>query len=358
MGTTVYLSTGRGVVALKEEANGTDWKIEERHFLPDWEITELHVDSQNRIIAATRGDGVWFQEDTSGRGRTGGWVKPGSGRLGPSKVHCLAFDPVDPDTIYAGTEPIGIWVTHDRGKNWEQLEGVWKVPAIPSVTYPVPTVEAHVRDITIDPNNRDVIYAALQVGFMIKSSDRGKTWKLLDKGIDPDVHTLVIRPDDTKRIYAATGGHGFREGQTNGRALYASEDAGETWKALATDFYQEYSVSLAMHPANANLLLTTVANNHPPWKGATGAEAKVIISKDGGKSWTEAKGVPAEIGPEFPGSIVFDPAKPNDAYLCTHKGSMFRSRDAGENWERMPVDLASAIELIDVGLGDMKVVHS
>jgi len=357
MGTVIYASTGRGVVAIKEDANGVDWKIEERYFVPDWEITELNVDSSNLLIAATRGDGVWFQADTTGKGRTGGWVKPSTGRLGPGKVHCIAIDPVDPNTIYAGTEPIGIWVTHDRGKTWDQLDGVWKVPSVAEVTYPVPTVEPHVRDITIDPTNRDIIYAALQVGYMLKSTDRGKTWKLLNGGVDPDVHTVVIRPDNTKRIYVATGGHGNRLGQTNGKALYATEDGGETWTPLATEFHQEYSVPLVMHATNPNILLTAVAVSHPPWRTPAGADAKVIRSTDGGKTWREAKKVPAEIGPEFPGAFAFDPAKPDDAYMCTHKGSLLRSRDAGETWERVPLDLAKAIELIDVGLGDLKIVH-
>ena len=71
MGKTIYASTGRGVVPINEDANG-NWSIGERTFMPDWEITELCVDGANRLIAATRGDGIWVQADTTGKGRTGG----------------------------------------------------------------------------------------------------------------------------------------------------------------------------------------------------------------------------------------------------------------------------------------------
>ena len=35
------------------------------------------------------------------------------------------------------------------------------------------------------------------------------------------------------------------------------------------------------------------------------------------------------------GALAFDPLNPDDAYLCTHKGNLFRSRDAGETREAL-----------------------
>ena len=56
------------------------------------------------------------------------------------------------------------------------------------------TVEPHVREIAVDPKDSKKIYVALQVGYILKSRDGGASWKLLDKGLDADVHTIVATP--------------------------------------------------------------------------------------------------------------------------------------------------------------------
>jgi photosystem II stability/assembly factor-like uncharacterized protein len=65
-----------------------------------------------------------------------------------------------------------------------------------------------------------------------------------------------------------------------------------------------------------------------------------------------------EVGPEFPGAISFDPANPDDVYICTHKGSLLRSRNGGGDWERVPVDLAKFGGLAERGLSDIKIFHT
>jgi photosystem II stability/assembly factor-like uncharacterized protein len=200
-----------------------------------------------------------------------------------------------------------------------------------------------VRDIVIDPTNRDVIYAAFQVGYLAKSTDRGKTWTLQDKGIDADVHTIIVRPQDPKRLYAATGGHGRRQGVTTGKALYASADGGLSWMPMANDFEQEYAVPMAMHPNDSNVLVSAIASGPPPeWRRPSGAEARLIESHDGGKSWTVMEGAPKEIGVEFPRAITFDPAEPDQLYICTDRGKLFRSGNGGKDWSLIPADLSKA----------------
>src|SRR5581483_6018592 len=156
----------------------------------------------NRVIAGTRGDGVWVSEDF---GQS--WKKPSYGRPGPGKVRSVTIDPKKPNRLYAGTEPIDVFVSDDLGQNWERLVSIWDIPQVASITYPVAVVEPHVRFIAIDPAATDTVYAALQVGSIAKTSNGGSTWKLQDRDVDCDVHTIVIDPQDTKNIFVATGGH-------------------------------------------------------------------------------------------------------------------------------------------------------
>ena len=167
MASILYLGTDEGVVTLKSE-DGRSWKIE-HHGLKDWEVPEVAVSpsAPNKVFAGTRGDGVWLSEDF---GAT--WSKPCYGKRGPGKVRCLAIDPQDADTLYAGTEPIDVFISRDGAKSWKQLDSIWNIPWVSTITYPVATVEPHVRDITIDPKDPKTMYVALQVGYMLKTPGR------------------------------------------------------------------------------------------------------------------------------------------------------------------------------------------
>ena len=201
MTSILYLGTEHGVMTLRNEGEGS-WKVE-NHGLKEWSISEVAAlpSAPNRVLAGTRGDGVWFSEDF---GKS--WSKPCYGKRGPGKVRCIALDPRDSTLTYAGTEPIDLFVSDNLGKSWERLGSVREVPWVETVDYPVKTVEPHVRDITVDPNNSKTIYIALQVGYMLKSTDGGQSWKLLDKGFDADVHTIVINPANSANLFIATGG--------------------------------------------------------------------------------------------------------------------------------------------------------
>jgi photosystem II stability/assembly factor-like uncharacterized protein len=73
---------------------------------------------------------------------------------------------------------------------------------------------------------------ALQVGYMVRTDDGGKSWDLIDNGLDADVHTIVTDPSSFERLTIATGGHDCRAGRAPGRALYASQDGGQSWETL------------------------------------------------------------------------------------------------------------------------------
>src|SRR5258706_6637862 len=342
MASIIYLATDEGVATLKSQ-DGRDWSLESQG-LGDWEIPKIAASSSrpNVVFAGTRGDGVWASEDF---GKS--WKKRCSGKRGRGKGRSVTIDPHDADTVWAGTEPIDIFVSRDGTKSWERLDSVWSIPYVASVDYPVSSVEPHVRDITIDPKNAKTIYAALQVGYMLKSVDGGKSWKLLDKGVDADVHTIVIDPKNTQALYVATGGHDFRKGTAPGRALYQSRDGGESWSPTAMDFPFEYSVPLVMNPENPSVLYSALANGQPgQWrKRQSGAESLMIRSKDGGKSWQQLDGKIAAIKKDFPEAIALDPSDPNRVYAALRGGEIYASRDGGDQWDKLNVKVGSVSDM-------------
>jgi photosystem II stability/assembly factor-like uncharacterized protein len=166
------------------------------------------------------------------------------------------------------------------------------------------------------------------------------------------VHTIVINPQNTDTIYIATGGHDCRLGRTKGRALYVSRDAGENWAPMAAEFSQEYSVPLAMHPKDPDVLFSTLAHGQPSqWRRATGAESVVVRSKDGGKSWHKLNGQLSDTSRQFAEAIVIDEANPDRIYAALRTGELYGSQDGGDSWSRLNVTSPAAVS-------DMKCVSA
>jgi hypothetical protein len=336
MATIVYAGTEHGIATVKDQGNGS-WTVES-HGLDSWEVPSLATrnDRPNRVIAGTRGDGVWVSEDFGAS-----WRKPSYGKPGPGKVRSVTIDPKNPERLYAGCEPIDVFVSNDLAQTWERLASIWDVPEVPSITYPVAVVEPHVRFIAIDPTAPQTVYAALQVGSIAKTTNGGSTWKLLDKDVDCDVHTIVIDPSNTNNVFVATGGHDSRLGKVKGKALYKSADGGESWSPMANDFMQEYSVPLVMNPANPKVMYSALANGQPgQWrKRDSGPESLMIRTQDGGTTWEGLKkGLPAE-GREFPEAMAFDPTNPSRVFAGMRSGQLFASADGGDSWQQIDVNL-------------------
>ena len=311
--------------------------------MKNWDVNEVAIQPDNplRAYAATRGDGVLRTEDG---GQT--WSKPNRGKAGPGKVKCVTIDPHDNHTIYAGSEPIAIWVTHDRGMTWESLDGILDVQGISDIDYPVPAVEPHVRDVVVDPQNKSIIYATLQVGYMVKSIDAGKTWNLLDNAVDADAHQLVSRKDKPECLYLSTGGHSHRLGESPGRALYRSLDGGASWIPMAMEFDQEYSIPMVTDPRNEDIVYSAVAYGNPnEWrKRETGAGTSLIRSTDGGETW-QGLSTTQEMSRFYAEAITLDPADPDNVFVATRKGHIFGSTDQGATWANLGVQVPEVSDL-------------
>ena len=332
MATVLYLGTHEGAVTVTNE--GGSWELQHRG-LSGWDVCEVAVNpaTPSVVFAGTRGDGVWRSED-SGKS----WSKPSYGRRGPGKVRCITPDPKDERTLYAGAEPIDVFVSHDSGASWDCLDSVWEQPFVGAIQYPVAVVEPHVRDIAIDATDSRTMYVALQVGHMMKTTDGGATWKLLNKHLDADVHTIGLSPNDPGHILVATGGHDYRLGKAPGKALYRSADGGENWQPTGASFSQEYSVPLAIDPTNPNLAFAGLAHGTPgDWRRPSGAEAIIVRTSDGGETWQEVAADVPDGGRAMAIGIAIDPLQPANVYAALSDGQVLGSHDGGDSWAPLEV---------------------
>lgn len=352
MKSLLYLGTNKGMVALSS-ADGQTWE-KESHALQGWQVPMVAVSpsAPNRVFAGTRGDGVWVSEDCGAS-----WKKPCYGRRGPGKVRSLALDPSNPETVYAGTEPIDLFVSRDAARTWARLDSVWEVPWVEKVDYPPgrPTtaIEPHVRDIAVDPTDPNTVFIGLQVGYMLKTCDGGANWRVLDKGLDADVHSIAIDPVHPSRVWIATGGDYFRAGMAEGRALYRSEDGGESWEPMAMEFPDhEYSVPLVVNPTRPSVLYSSLASGPPSsWsRRPEGAGCQLIRSTDAGTTWEGLGHGLGDLTKQFAQAMAVDPGEPDRLYVAFRNGGLCASAHGGESWRQLDVEVPN--------VQDMKLVHA
>ena len=349
--TVLYVGTRRGVSVLTS-GDGRKWEVESSS-LKDWAVTKVVLDPSHpgRAFAGTRGDGVWMRQ---GSGQE--WEKLGYGKLGPGKVRCITIDPHDSDVLYVGTEPVDVWVSRNLGESWTRLESVGRLesekgpPWAAAVRYPGPGTEPHVRDIAIDATRPGTLYAAVQVGSIIKSVDGGASWKLLENGLDDDVHRIVVNPANPDELFIATGGH-ITDARIENEGLFKSSDAGESWVALkpafSRGFIRKYSIAFLVHPAKPDIFYTAVANGSPRmWrKRDSGAESAVIRTRDGGASWEKLTNGIEETQQTFAEALVFDPADPDRLYAGLQNGHLYTSENGGDSWTKLDIEVSSVLDL-------------
>jgi photosystem II stability/assembly factor-like uncharacterized protein len=288
--TKLLLGTMDGVRVLEEGAGGWESGLA---WVRGREVHSIAVseDGGGMGFAATRGEGLFRIDLASGYAE-----KVGAGVL-PAVLRCVAVSPHDPSVVYVGTEPAALFVSADGGTTWRQSRGLAELVAARKWLYPVKTIPPHIRFILPDARDPDTVYAAGQVGGLLKSTDGGESWVDFTDGIDPDVHSVAQDPSDPRTLYVITGGggdivHGYPPPAPQGRPIYRSTDGGGTWACISQNFDRTYAIQMVIDPDHPERMATAVARGIPSqWTNRPEkADAVIVHSPDGGATWAPATG--------------------------------------------------------------------
>ncbi len=314
----VLVGTVNGVVWLRRAGRGGPWR-ETFRALPGTHISNLVEDpATGRLLAGTHGDGIHASDDG---GRT--WARKDRGVDRANIYSMSAARDADGVRIYAGTEPAHLYVTEDGGETWRELPSLRSVPTVKDWMFPAPPHVAHVKHITFDPRSADTIYASIEVGGALKSTDGGRTWRQLT-GFFEDVHRMMVtaaRPDDLL--------------MGNGIGVYRSGDAGETWEQLTDRSARiAYPDAVIIHPRHPDTVFMAGAICGPgQWRQTKTADARVARSRDGGRRWEYLEGgLPGHIHGNIEGFTLAVWPGGSALFAGTTDGDVFLSEDEGDTW--------------------------
>lgn len=128
---------------------------------------------------------------------------------GSNAPNGLATDPNSPDRLYLAAwaraigehgEGGGVYLSENAGKTWRR----------------VLDRDRHVYDVTIDPRDPNILYAAGFESSAWKSNDQGETWARIPGFNFKWGHRVIPDPEDRKKVYITTFGGGVWHGSVEG----------------------------------------------------------------------------------------------------------------------------------------------
>ena len=181
----------------------------------------------------------------------------------------------------------------------------------------VPRVTA----LTVDPSDRRIIWAGVEVDGVRRSLDGGETWTRIAGGLnDPDIHDVAVRRRPAaKTVLTSTP-----------REIFASTDNGESWHGLGVGkhFGLPYCRGLALKADDPNTVFVATGD------GAVGGTGAIQRSKDGGRA---GSGCRCRSSPtRRSGRSRPIRADPGLILACSHYGELYASHDAGDSWRKFP----------------------
>jgi photosystem II stability/assembly factor-like uncharacterized protein len=309
--------------------------------------------SSYTFYAAVRTGGVWKTTDN------GITFQNVTDSAGLNSIGAVAVAPSDANTVWVGSGDNtltrsayygnGMYKSTDAGATWQHV-GLEDTQ--------------HIARIVIHPKNPDIVWvAALGHLFspnsergVFKTTDGGRTWnKVLYRGEDTGAIDLTIDPRDPNVLYAALY-QGMRHpwhlddgGPESG--IYKTTDGGANWTKLTNGLPSGTIGRIGLdiclkHPDTVYAVMDNFnarpANEAQAGRGGRGGRGPQLIggevyrTDDAGRSWrrTSAEGVDVsrKAGYSF-NQIRVDPVNPDRIYVTG--SNMIASRDAGKTWTGM-----------------------
>jgi photosystem II stability/assembly factor-like uncharacterized protein len=324
--TRLLVATAEGAVTLARAAESDAW-----HHI-DTTLTGRHVSSlttvpghPRTIFAGTHNDGIHVSDDGGAH-----WQSCSDG-LTARNVFSLAAAPQrDGLAIYAGTEPAALFRSRDLGQSWHAMPALAQMAGHEKWNFPAPPHIAHTKSLTVDPHDPDTLYAAIEQGAFLKSTDGGESWHEFDdyyRATDRtyrDIHQIIPVPSKPRELFMTTG-----------LGLFHSDDSGVHWERLTDESFRiAYPDHLVVSPDDDKLLIMSGAAIAPTWWAERGAANGAIRrSRDGGRTWEAPRqGAPETMRGNFEAMMLASHPGGFSVFAGTTAGEVYASDDGGENW--------------------------
>ncbi|GAC1324666.1 MAG: hypothetical protein NVSMB13_06450 [Mycobacteriales bacterium] len=363
-GVRVLVGTRKGAFVLTADGMRKDWRVDGPLF-GGWEIYHLKgspADPQR--IYASQSSG-WFGQLIQ-RSDDGGasWSPvgnefrydgvPGTHQWYDGTPHPWEFARVwhlepsltDPDTVFAGVEDAALFRSVDGGGSWQELSGLRGHGSGPHWQPGAGGMCLHT--IVLDPSNTERMYVAISAAGAFRTDDAGKTWLPINRGLhsegipDPEaevghcVHRIAIHPSRPDTLFMQKHWDVMR-----------SDAAGANWREISGNLPSDFGFPIQVHAHEPETVyvvpITSDSLHYPPEN-----KLRVYRSRTGGEEWEPlTAGLPQ--GDCYVNvlrdAMAVDSLDECGVYFATTGGQVYGSADAGDSWTPIVRDLPAVLSV-------------
>jgi hypothetical protein len=342
----LMVSTEKGLFLLHSDATRECWEV----FPPalkGWKVNYCTVDPRSGRMYAAVGHYVYGPtiQISHDLGRT--WEQQEHGpAFGPDSTSTLkniwtivpGLDS-EPETLYAGTDDAGLFISRDGGVHWEELTAISQHET--RLEWMGGAGGLCLHSILLDKDNPQRIWVGISAVGVLRSDDGGQSFAPCNEGmpiviegekhkcIGSCVHALVQDPADPSRIY-----------QQNHQGVLRTANGGDQWERIENGLPSVFGFPMAMDPHDAGTLyiIPQEADEYRIFKDGT---PLVYRTRDRGDHWEPlGAGLPENC---YSGvlrhAMALDTLETPGLYFGTSGGQLFYSLDRAERWRQIPCSL-------------------
>jgi photosystem II stability/assembly factor-like uncharacterized protein len=294
----------------------------------DSNVVYVHPTDPNIVFAGTH-DGVYRSTDHGKTFKRTNFPDKGM------EIWSFLVDAGDPNLVYAGGSPVAVYRSEDSGETWKKLPD----PNMP--TRCVMPFACRVMRMAQHPSKLGTIFAALEVGGVMRTTDGGESWRDCSDALV----RLAQQPHLKSKIVSDTSDEGMLDGHAIAisaadpdavivavrMGLFRTADGGETWQDMEVGRFSPttYGRDIQVSQSDPNTLYSALS------VAAASKDGAVYRSQDKGNTWqrfdkVQVHGTIMSVAPHH--------TDPKQVYLAArYDGEIFGTLDGGETWQFMPL---------------------
>ena len=349
----LLVGTTKGAFILRSNPNRTRWEVGGPYF-HGHAVYAMAYDNrggQHRLWASTQSYWGTLLRSSEDFGRI--WTNPQEASirfpsdtgLSLKNIWQISLGRADePDVLYCGVEPAGLFESRDAGETWSFVRGLFDHPHRPRWVPGNGGLALHT--IVLDPVNKQRMYVAISAGGVYRTDDGGRSWSAQNRGIRamfmpgkyPEfgqcIHKIAMHPARPERLFLQ-----------NHWGLYRSDDSSENWTDIANGVPSDFGFAMVMHPRNLDCVYIVPVESDQ-FRCACDGRLRVYRTHNGGASWEPlARGLPQKQAYEtvLRDAMTVDSLDPVGIYFGTRSGQLFGSCDEGKTWSKILDGLPSIV---------------